>query len=76
MHVCLLHSEKRVGNVYSKTKSFVDYVRRALRRLDLDESKVGNRILQSSYNIFQKQTVESRVKKGSTMGDLLIILAE
>lgn len=34
-------SEKRVGNVYSKAKSFVDYVRRALRKLDLDDSKVA-----------------------------------
>lgn len=60
--VCLLRSEKRVGNVYSKAKSFVDYVRRALRRLELDESKVRARILQSSYNTFQKQTVESALK--------------
>ncbi|AWO98091.1 putative methyltransferase-like protein 25 [Scophthalmus maximus] len=35
-------SEKRVGNVYSKAKSFVDYVRRALRRLELDESKLSD----------------------------------
>lgn len=48
--VCLcLVSEKRVGNVYSKAKSFVDYVRRALRRLELDESKVSVKISQSSY---------------------------
>lgn len=39
--VSLPHSEKRVGNVYSKAKSFVDYVRQALRRLELDESKVS-----------------------------------
>ena len=38
--MCLLCSEKRVGNVYSKAKSFVDYVRRALHRLELEESKV------------------------------------
>lgn len=38
--MCVFYSEKRVGNVYSKTKSFVEYVRRALRRLELDESKV------------------------------------
>lgn len=38
--VLLFCSAKRVGNVYSKAKSFVDYVRRALRRLELDESKV------------------------------------
>lgn len=37
--LCVL-SEKRVGNVYSKATSFVDYVRRALRRLELDDSKV------------------------------------
>lgn len=36
----LVGSEKRVGNIYSKASSFVDYVRRALRKLDLDESKV------------------------------------
>lgn len=36
----LVGSEKRVGNVYSKASSFVDYVRRALRKLELDESKV------------------------------------
>lgn len=47
--VCLLCSEKRVGNVYAKTKSFVEYVRRALRKLELDESKVGINILQSSF---------------------------
>ncbi|KAI3366387.1 hypothetical protein L3Q82_000545 [Scortum barcoo] len=41
-HYSSFKSEKRVGNVYSKAKSFVDYVRRALRRLELDESKVGN----------------------------------
>lgn len=37
----LVGSEKRVGNVYSKASSFVDYVRRALRKLELDESKVS-----------------------------------
>lgn len=45
----LLCSEKRVGNVYSKAKSFVDYVRRALRRLELDESQVGSRITQNTF---------------------------
>lgn len=65
MYVCLFHSEKRVGNVYAKAKSFVDYVRRALRRLELDESKVRARILQLSYNTFQKQTVESASKNAN-----------
>lgn len=55
--VCLLFSEKRVGNVYSKAKSFVDYVRRALRRLELDELKVWDQnITVILQNGFQKQT--------------------
>lgn len=36
-----LDSEKRVGNVFSKATSFVDYVRRALKKLELDDSKVS-----------------------------------
>lgn len=40
MDTCVCYSEKRVGKVYSKTKSFVEYVRRALSRLELDDSKV------------------------------------
>lgn len=40
INVCVYCSEKRVGNVYSKTKSFVEYVRRALSKLELDDSKV------------------------------------
>lgn len=40
MDTSVCYSEKRVGNVYSKTKSFVEYVRRALSRLELDDSKV------------------------------------
>lgn len=66
MYVCLLCSEKRVGNVYSKAKSFVDYVRRALRRLELDESKVRTRILQSTRDM--KHTVESRHHFGTVGG--------
>lgn len=61
--VCLLCSEKRVGNVYSKAKSFVDYVRRALRRLELDESKVRSRILRSTCNTVPKRTVENPLKE-------------
>lgn len=63
--MCLFHSEKRVGNVYSKAKSFVDYVRRALRRLELDDSKVRTRILLSSFNTLQKQTAEDTWRKVS-----------
>lgn len=45
-------SEKRVGNVYSKASSFVDYVRRALRKLDLDETKVITDCSHITFNVF------------------------
>ncbi|XP_062861066.1 methyltransferase-like protein 25 [Trichomycterus rosablanca] len=44
-------SEKRVGNVYSKASSFVDYVRRALRKLELDELKLSDSVIQSYYDL-------------------------
>ncbi|XP_076015084.1 putative methyltransferase-like protein 25 [Genypterus blacodes] len=43
-------SEKRVGNVYSKAKSFVDYVRRALSKLELDESKLSDDLIQGYHD--------------------------
>ncbi|KAM9467492.1 putative methyltransferase-like protein 25 isoform 2-T2 [Clarias gariepinus] len=43
-------SEKRVGNLYSKTSSFVDYVRRALRKLELDETKLSDSVIQSYHD--------------------------
>ena len=40
--VCVVNSESRVGDVYSKASSFVDYVRKAVTKLGLDETKVGS----------------------------------
>ncbi|KAM6895738.1 putative methyltransferase-like protein 25 [Xenentodon cancila] len=51
-HYSAHRSEKRVGNVYAKSKSFVDYVRRALRRLDLDDSKLSDSDIQEFYDIY------------------------
>lgn len=45
-------SEKRVGNVYSKASSFVDYVRRALKKLDLDDTKVITKSSHVTFNVF------------------------
>lgn len=45
-------SEKRVGNVYSKASSFVDYVRRALRKLDLDDTTVITKCSHVTFNVF------------------------
>ncbi|XP_030575587.1 putative methyltransferase-like protein 25 [Archocentrus centrarchus] len=52
-HYSSYKSEKRVGNVYSKAKSFVDYVRRALRRLELDESKLSDSDIQDYHNTYR-----------------------
>ncbi|XP_036419728.1 methyltransferase-like protein 25 isoform X1 [Colossoma macropomum] len=51
-------SEKRVGNVYSKASSFVDYVRRALRKLDLDESKLSDSVIQSYHDLYSPRMSE------------------
>ncbi|KAM8910396.1 putative methyltransferase-like protein 25 isoform 2-T2 [Spinachia spinachia] len=51
-------SEKRVGNVYSKSKSFVDYVRRALRRLELDESKLSDGDIQGYHDTYRPRMGE------------------
>ncbi|XP_037617234.1 methyltransferase-like protein 25 [Sebastes umbrosus] len=51
-HYSSFKSEKRVGNVYSKAKSFVDYVRRALRRLELDESKLSDSDIQDYHDTY------------------------
>ncbi|XP_043093900.1 methyltransferase-like protein 25 [Puntigrus tetrazona] len=48
-HYDCFKSEKRVGNVYSKSSSFVDYVRRALRKLDLDDTKLSDGDIQSYH---------------------------
>ncbi|XP_070785256.1 probable methyltransferase-like protein 25 [Enoplosus armatus] len=57
-HYSSFKSEKRVGNVYSKTKSFVDYVRRALRRLELDESKLSDSDIQDYHDTYRPRMGE------------------
>uniref|UniRef100_A0A8C1S687 Methyltransferase like 25 n=1 Tax=Cyprinus carpio TaxID=7962 RepID=A0A8C1S687_CYPCA len=51
-------SEKRVGNVYSKASSFVDYVRRALRKLDLDDTKLSDGDIQSYHEHYSPRMNE------------------
>ncbi|XP_077356858.1 putative methyltransferase-like protein 25 isoform X2 [Festucalex cinctus] len=51
-HYGAYKSEKRVGNVYSKAKCFVDYVRRALRKLDLDDSKLSDEDIQRYHDTY------------------------
>uniref|UniRef100_A0A4W5REY0 Methyltransferase like 25 n=1 Tax=Hucho hucho TaxID=62062 RepID=A0A4W5REY0_9TELE len=57
-HYSSFKSEKRVGNVYSKATSFVDYVWRALRRLELDESKLSDDVIQGYHDTYRPRMVE------------------
>ncbi|XP_032445094.1 putative methyltransferase-like protein 25 isoform X1 [Xiphophorus hellerii] len=57
-HYSFYKSEKRVGNVYSKAKSFVDYVRRALHRLELDDSKLCDSDIQSYHDTYKARMDE------------------
>ncbi|XP_019128885.2 putative methyltransferase-like protein 25 [Larimichthys crocea] len=57
-HYSAFKSEKRVGNVYSKAKSFVDYVRRALRRLELDELKLSDDDIQEYHDAYRPRMGE------------------
>ncbi|XP_037551614.1 methyltransferase-like protein 25 [Nematolebias whitei] len=57
-HYSSYKSEKRVGNVYSKATSFVDYVRRALRRLELDDSKLSDSDIQAYSDLYRARMGE------------------
>ncbi|KAL1275607.1 hypothetical protein QQF64_035230 [Cirrhinus molitorella] len=57
-HYDSFKSEKRVGNVYSKASSFVDYVRRALRKLDLDDTKLSDSDIQSYHERYSPRMNE------------------
>ncbi|TSK13296.1 Transmembrane and TPR repeat-containing protein 2 [Bagarius yarrelli] len=51
-------SEKRVGNVYSKASSFVDYVRRALQKLELEDSKLSDSVIQRYHDLYRSRMNE------------------
>ncbi|XP_026097798.1 methyltransferase-like protein 25 [Carassius auratus] len=57
-HYDCFKSEKRVGNVYSKASSFVDYVRRALKKLDLDDTKLSDSDIQSYHEHYSPRMNE------------------
>ncbi|XP_068162957.1 probable methyltransferase-like protein 25 isoform X2 [Antennarius striatus] len=57
-HYGSFKSEKRIGKVYSKAKSFVDYVRRGLRKLELDESKLSDSDIQAYHDTYLPRMAE------------------
>ncbi|XP_067110593.1 methyltransferase-like protein 25 [Osmerus mordax] len=57
-HYSSFKSERRVGNVYSKASSFVDYVRKAVRKLGLDESKLSDSAIQEYQDMYTPRMCE------------------
>ncbi|XP_046879105.1 methyltransferase-like protein 25 isoform X2 [Hypomesus transpacificus] len=51
-HYSSFKSESRVGDVYSKASSFVDYVRKAVTKLGLDETKLSDSAIQDYQDTF------------------------
>ncbi|CAN0427269.1 unnamed protein product [Lampetra planeri] len=51
-HYGSLSSTKRVGKTYAKSTSFLDYTRKALQKLELDDSKLSDADIQDYYSKF------------------------
>ncbi|XP_017398995.1 methyltransferase-like protein 25 isoform X1 [Cebus imitator] len=50
--------DQHVGKIYSKCSSFLDYVRRSLKKLGLDESKLPEKIIMNYYEKYKPRMNE------------------
>ncbi|XP_078194196.1 putative methyltransferase-like protein 25 isoform X2 [Callithrix jacchus] len=50
--------DQHVGKIYSKCSSFLDYVRRSLKKLGLDESKLPEKIILNYYEKYKPRMNE------------------
>ncbi|XP_028935068.1 methyltransferase-like protein 25 isoform X2 [Ornithorhynchus anatinus] len=50
--------DRHVGKIYSKSSSFVDYVRKSLKKLGLDESKVTEKCITDYYEKYRPRMNE------------------
>ncbi|XP_012297508.2 probable methyltransferase-like protein 25 isoform X1 [Aotus nancymaae] len=50
--------DQHVGKIYSKCSSFLDYVRRSLRKLGLDETKLPEKIIMNYYEKYKPRMNE------------------
>nr|XP_027775813.1 methyltransferase-like protein 25 [Marmota flaviventris] len=50
--------EQHVGKIYSKCSSFLDYVRKSLKKLGLDESKLPEKIIMDYYEKYKPRMNE------------------
>nr|XP_020633467.1 methyltransferase-like protein 25 isoform X1 [Pogona vitticeps] len=51
-------SDHNIGKVYSKTSSFLDYVRKSLKKLDLDETKVSDSLIMEYFEKYKHRMNE------------------
>nr|XP_033807715.1 methyltransferase-like protein 25 [Geotrypetes seraphini] len=63
-------SDGRVGKVFSKSSTFLDYVRKSLKKLGLDESKLSDSCIMDYYEKYQL-----RMKELEAFNMLKVVLA-
>ncbi|XP_027761149.1 methyltransferase-like protein 25 isoform X2 [Empidonax traillii] len=51
-------SDRRVGKTFSKSSSFIDYVRRSLKKLELDDSKLPDSCIMDYYEKYKHRMNE------------------
>ncbi|TRZ26943.1 hypothetical protein HGM15179_000184 [Zosterops borbonicus] len=51
-------SDRHVGKTFSKSSSFIDYVRRSLKKLELDDSKVSDSCIMDYYEKYKHRMNE------------------
>uniref|UniRef100_A0A8C3WNU8 Methyltransferase like 25 n=1 Tax=Catagonus wagneri TaxID=51154 RepID=A0A8C3WNU8_9CETA len=50
--------DRHVGKIYSKSSSFLDYVRKSLKKLGLDESKLPEKVIMDYYEKYKPRMNE------------------
>ncbi|NWJ06403.1 MET25 protein, partial [Crypturellus undulatus] len=51
-------SDRHVGKIFSKSSSFLDYVRKSLKKLELDDSKLSDSCIMDYYNGYKDRMNE------------------
>ncbi|XP_077195060.1 putative methyltransferase-like protein 25 isoform X2 [Paroedura picta] len=51
-------SDRNIGKVFSKSSSFLDYVRKSLKKLELDESKISDSLIMEYFGKFKHRMNE------------------
>uniref|UniRef100_A0A8C5QJQ9 Methyltransferase like 25 n=2 Tax=Leptobrachium leishanense TaxID=445787 RepID=A0A8C5QJQ9_9ANUR len=52
------NSDKRVGKIYAKSRGFADYIRKSLRKLGQDDSKLSDKEIMEFYETFKDRKIE------------------